>query len=337
MIRNTRAPWAAIAVTSIWALLAGPFACGSPRAARADSPPNETLPAEKPAADEAAPDEKPADEKPKLSPEQQRQVDLYNSIQWQSGPVSSALGTIATLQVPENFRLTTGPGAAAFLELTQNMPNPKLLGIMTPSDSVDWFLTFTYDDSGHVADDDREKLDAAAILDSYRQGDEASNAERKRRGWSQLHVTGWLQPPSYDAITKNLTWAIKADSEGNEVANYDLRLLSRQGVMRVGLVADPDQIPLLVPTVKHLVTGCEFTPGNKYGEFRAGDKMAEYGLIGLITGGAAIAAAKTGLLAKLGVMFAKFAKPIIVGAITVGAAIWKFIGRLFGAKSESSN
>ncbi len=279
-----------------------------------------------------------------LTPAQQHQLELYKSITWQSGPVTAPLGVIATVRVPEGFKLTTGPGVAAFLELTQNMPDPSLLGIMAPEDHGGWFMTFDYQNTGHVADDEKDKLDAGAILDSFREGAEASNAERKRRGWGEMHIDGWIQPPAYDPAIKNLTWALKGNSDGGEFANYNLRLLSRQGVMSVGLVSSPDRVAALIPKAQELSAGCEFTAGNKYGEFRAGDKVAEYGLLGLITGGAAIAAAKTGLLAKLGLMFAKFAKIIIIGALAVGAAIVKFfkaiaaaIGRLFGVSSSPSD
>jgi len=42
---------------------------------------------------------------------------------------------------------------------------------------------------------DNEKIDADAILKTLKENTEASNAERKRRGWPELHVVGWSIPP----------------------------------------------------------------------------------------------------------------------------------------------
>jgi uncharacterized membrane-anchored protein len=53
--------------------------------------------------------------------------------------------------------------------------------------------------------------------------------------------------------------------------------------------------------------------------------VAEYGLTGLILGGGLLAAAKTGLLAKLW-------KPIAAGLFVVGA----FLKRIFVGKSRES-
>jgi uncharacterized membrane-anchored protein len=43
-----------------------------------------------------------------------------------------------------------------------------------------------------------------------------------------------------------------------------------------------------------LLQNYSFNEGEKYSEFRSGDKIAEYGLSALIVGGAAAAAVKTG-------------------------------------------
>ncbi len=79
----------------------------------------------------------------------------------------------------------------------------------------------------------------------------------------------------------------------------------------------------------------QFTAGSKYSEWRTGDKVAQYGLTGLITGGLVVGAAKMGLLSKLGVLIAKFAKAIIIGVIALGAGIAKFFKSIFGGGSRA--
>ena len=59
----------------------------------------------------------------------------------------------------------------------------------------------------------------------------------------------------------------------------------------------PDETADAIADLNDLLTGYKFNPGDTYAEWRPGEKVAEYGLTGLITGGKgwATASAKTGL------------------------------------------
>jgi uncharacterized membrane-anchored protein len=153
---------------------------------------------------------------------------------------------------------------------------------------------FEFDDVGYVKDDDKDSLDAGALLDSIKAGTEAGNKERQRRGWATMTIIGWEQPPHYNDVTHNLEWAVKATSEGQPVVNHNTRLLGRGGVMEVTLVTDPATLTETLPKFKTMLQGFEFKQGQRYAEFRAGDKTAAYGLTGLIVGGTAAALVKTG-------------------------------------------
>lgn len=256
--------------------------------------------------------------------EAQRQQRLFDSIQWQRGPAVAKLGAMAEIQVPEGYMFTGREGAALWMEMVRNPMNPKDVGILIP-DGGDFYLAFSYDDIGYVPEDERTSLDANAILKGIQTATEASNVERRGRGWSEMHVLGWLHPPAYDQSSHRLGWAIRGESDGQPVANYDTRLLGRGGVMSVMLVTSPEQVDILVPTVNGLLSGFAFTPGNKYAEWRRGEKVAAYGLTGLITGTAVAASAKTGLLGKLAAMLAKGGKFVVVAIAAMLAAIWKAI------------
>ena len=201
-----------------------------------------------------------------------------------------------------------------------------------PKDHSGWYIVFSYEDSGHVADDEKTELDAAAILKSLREGNDEENAERRRRNWAPLQLVGWQVEPSYDAATHYLVWALRVSSEGHESINYNTRMLGRTGVMSANLVVDPDKLQSAIGPSKQLLADYQFTNGSKYAEWKSGDKLAQYGLTGLITGGLVVAAAKTGLLAKLGLIIAKFAKVIIIGVAALGAGIAKFFRSIFGGQ-----
>jgi len=186
-------------------------------------------------------------------------------------------------------------------------------------------VIFEFDSVGYVKDDEKDALDSKAILDSIKTGTEHSNEERRKRGWATMEILGWHAQPRYDPVTNNLTWAIRGSSEGDEVVNYSVRLLGRRGVMDVDLVLDPTQVASTVPEFDQLLTGFEFTSGNRYAEFMAGDKIAEYGLTALVAGGAGAALAKSGLLAKLW-------KVLVFGAVAAVAALKRVLGALSGKK-----
>ena len=267
------------------------------------------------------------------------QSGIRKSIVWQEGPCDARLGTVAEIKVPKGYRFTGTDGAAKWLELTHNVPDPDLLGVLQPTgDEEGWTICFSYEDSGHVPDDEKASLDAAAILQSFREGNEEANKYRSSKGWKPVEVIGWKSPPAYDDDTHNLVWALRNRvSGGEEGIDYNIRILGRTGVMSAELLVGNDEFDAAVPTSKKLLGGFSYVAGKKYSEWKAGDKVAQYGLTGLITGGLVVAAAKTGLLAKLGVLIAKFAKLIIIGVIALGAGIAKFFRGIFGGGRKAQS
>lgn len=252
-----------------------------------------------------------------------KQERLFNSIEWQQGPIDVPLGSAAQIHVPEGFRFTGTAGTRTWLELTENPSNVSYLGVLAP-DSWDWFLLFAHDDIGYVRDDEQDSLDADAILQAIREGTEAANVVRRQRGWPEVKVEEWELPPTYDPVTCNLTWAFRQSSAEGPSVNYDTRVLGRRGVMTVKLVIESQLLSRAKPTVKGLISGIEFNPGERYAEFRAGDKVAQYGLTALIAGGTVGVAAKTGLLARLAAFLVKGGKGLLVILAGLGGLLgWR--------------
>jgi uncharacterized membrane-anchored protein len=76
--------------------------------------------------------------------------------------------------------------------------------------------------------------------------------------------------------------------------------------------------------------GFAYGSGEDYASYKDGDKVSQYGLAALVTGGAAAALVKTGLFGGLLKGLLVFWKIIAVGFIAFFASIRKFIVRLFG-------
>ena len=257
----------------------------------------------------------------------------FRSIEWVDGPVQGSLGAVAEVRVPAGCRFTEAAGAKAFMIATENPPSGREEGVLVcraegagadSADSGTWFVVFSYDPSGYVKDDEKEKLDADAILATLREGTEAGNDERRSRGWETLTLEGWVRPPYYDSATHNLTWSTRARAASGVSVNHSVRLLGRGGVLHADLVLDPELLASALGRFDAVIAGTEFRSGNTYAEWRSGDKVAEYGLTALIAGGAGAAAMKLGLFGKLWKLvlaFALAAKKLII-LLVAGVGSW---------------
>jgi uncharacterized membrane-anchored protein len=258
-----------------------------------------------------------------------------SKVHWLSGPTNAALGSVAHITVPEGYRFADGNDVRRLRKASGEPTSGKEMGILISEDGL--IVLFSYDDSGYVKDDDKDKLDADKLLDDFKRGTEAANEYRREHGASEVHVTGWEQPPKYNPETHNLEWAIRGESEGRAIVNYDTRLLGRPGVMSVKLVVKPDALAARLPDYQKLLTGYSFNTGQTYAEYKQGDKLAKYGLAALITAGGVVVAAKTGLLAALILILKKAWKLVVVAVAAVAAAIKNFFARLFGGGKKNSD
>jgi uncharacterized membrane-anchored protein len=233
-------------------------------------------------------------------------------LDWKLGPTQGSIAGVATITVPKGSLFLSSVGSRRFLELQGN-PGKDGMYTFAPSD-ISWFAVFSFDQSGYVRDD--ENIDPDALLEILRKNNIEANEERKRQGLETLALEGWSVVPHYDVQTKRLEWGTKLRSaSGNIVVNYTIRLLSRTGMISTILVSDLGSLDQDVRVFKAALTGFDFIPGQKYSEFRTGDKVSEYGLAALIVGGAAAAAAKSGAGKALG-------KFIIFGVFGGLAAAW---------------
>ena len=256
---------------------------------------------------------------------------LLDRITWIKGPAKADLRDLAEIQVPEGFMMTGGKGTRELLEAMGNPTGDNELGFLAPT-NLAWFVVFSFSDVGFVKDDDKDKLDPKAILKAITEGTEHANKFREEMGASPMKIVGWEYPPKYNEQTHNLEWAIRAEADGEPILNYNTRLLGRKGVMEANLVIEPSELSATLPVYQKLLADYKYKSGQTYAEYRDGDKLAQYGLAALITGGAAAVALKTGLLGTLILFFKKGAKLIIVGVIAIGAFIKKvFFG---GARRE---
>lgn len=250
------------------------------------------------------------------------------------GPAKVALGSVAEQQLLPGQHFVGPDSIDRFYQLTHNIRGDNEVGVIL--DSTGWMLFFSFADIGYVKDDDKDKLDADKLLASMREGQDAANEARRKQGWDEMRIVGWANPPHYDEQTHNLTWALKLSSSQDNYQsvwiNENIRLLGRGGYMNVILVASPEEYQAASQATGTLLAGnFAYTQGHRYAEWKQGDKIAAVGLSALVLGGGAAVAAKMGWLAKLGGLFAKLGKGVIVIIGAIGAGIAKLFKKISGS------
>jgi uncharacterized membrane-anchored protein len=258
-------------------------------------------------------------------------------INWARGPATVSLGTEADMKLPEGYQFADGPTTQKLMAAMGNHVSKREVGLVAPSrEDADWILVFEYDGTGFVKDDEKDQIDKDALLESIREGTEAGNERRKEMGAPGLHVTGWFEEPHYDAKSHNLVWALAAeDDDKRPIVNYNMRVLGRHGVMSVTLVDAPAGLSASKQEAERLMGDFAYKASKTYAEFRPGDKVAQYGLVALVAGGAGAAAVKVGLFAWLAKILAKSGKAIVGVVVLVLASLKGLIARLFGRGAEA--
>jgi uncharacterized membrane-anchored protein len=260
------------------------------------------------------------------------------SLHFQSGKITLP-GSIATLDLPSHFRyLDPDDTQKVLVQAWGNPPGAKTLGMIFSTDTDPlakdrWGVVVTYEKGGHVKDDDADGIDYADLLKTMQDQEQHNNDERKKQGYPSLNLVGWAEPPAYDKANHKLYWAknIRFSDVSENTLNYNVRVLGREGVLVLNAVAGMDQITTVKEQMKEVNRFAEFTTGNRYSDFNSStDKVAEYGIAALITGGIA---AKLGLFGKLiAVLIA--AKKLIFVAIAAAAG---YVLRLFKGRQAPSD
>lgn len=216
-------------------------------------------------------------------------------------PGDARQGDIATIDLPPGWRYLQATEARTVVEqIWRNRPNPTTLGLLLPP--TPWGgLIVSYDTRGYVADDDTDQLDPHGMLEDLRLAVEAGNPARKRAGGPNVTLTGWAQPPRYDAKTHKLSWGRVLNVEGvaRPTLNYDVRVLSADGQLVLQAVADAPDLERVVADAQQVLQRIELAPGKRYADHDPlRHKRAPHGVRALISPTSRAAVSVTRLLVK---------------------------------------
>ncbi|WP_418116962.1 DUF2167 domain-containing protein [Variovorax sp. 350MFTsu5.1] len=243
------------------------------------------------------------------------------------GPVDITLRDQAHLHLPAGYVWVPTPAAAQLMRSMGNRTDDTFVGAIFPADDADWMAVVKFVKEGYIKDDDAKDWNADDLLKSLKEGTEAANEERAKRGIPSIEVTGWAQKPQYDASSHRLVWSAlskrKGSTDGNQGVNYNTYALGREGYLSLNLITNAKDLDKYKPDASKLLGAIQYDDGKKYADFNSStDKVAAYGLAALVAGAAV---KKLGLFAIIAAFLAKFAKLAVVAG---GAALWG-IAKLF--------
>ncbi len=259
---------------------------------------------------------------------------VMQTLTYETGEIKLKNG-IATITVPTDYKYLNGENSEMVLtELWGNPPSEgdaKSLGMLLPADSdlmsdSSYVINITYSEEGYVDDSDAKDINYDDLLASMREDLVEANAYREEMGYPTVSNISWASKPYYDGNQKKLYWAkdIAFDGSAVNTLNYNIRVLGRKGYLQMNVIGEMPVLPQVNANMDNILPAVNFTEGNRYADFNPDiDKVAAYGIGGLIAGKVLM---KAGILAKLGLILAKFWKFIAFGVIALFAGIRKIFG-----------
>lgn len=248
------------------------------------------------------------------------------------GPSDVVLIDQATLKLPADyFFVPKAEGLRVLRALGNVVDDAPFVGLVVGKHQNDrWMVVIRYTKEGYIKDDDAKNWNADQLLKDISAGAEQANQDRAARGFPEMQVIGWVEPPAYDAATHRLVWSLLAKNKGQKDSepkniNYNTYALGRDGYFSLNLLSSSERIASDKPVAHELLADLSYNVGKRYEDFSAStDRIAEYGLLALVGG---VAVKKLGLFALASALVLKFAKVIILGAVAVGAGVMRFFRR----------
>lgn len=256
---------------------------------------------------------------------------VLGSLKFKTGKIQIG-DNLATLEVPPGMVYLEGPDAQKVLQDVWGNPEDKSIMGLLLRDSASvlsdegYGVAITYSGEGHVDDKDAANIDYDELLATMQAGAEEDNKARKEQGFPVVKLLGWASKPFYDAANKKIHWAKSLLFDNTDsVLNYNIRVLGREGFLELNFISSIYLLDTIKKEINPILGAVNFVPGQRYEEYDSStDKLAGYGIAGLIAGGIAT---KAGFFAKLGLLLAKGWKILLVAILGAGALFRKIFGK----------
>lgn len=194
-----------------------------------------------------------------------------------------------------------------------------------PYDSV---ILKSYHEEGYISSDDWREMQPQALMEAIKLNTEEANRQRLDLGLEErVEVIGWLKEPTRDSQTNTIYWAIEAAQGQERIVNSVALKLGRYGYEEFTWITpiscyrpDGGELELILKSHK-------FKPGDRYEDHAQGDKVAAYGIAGLV---AAVTGAKVVQALGFGgllLLIKKFASVVIAACVGIFYSVLRFFRR----------
>ena len=161
---------------------------------------------------------------------------------------------------------------------------------------------------GYIKGDDWSKVDPDEFLEQLKSASVENNKERLKNGYNTVQDIRWHIKPEFNKDLGYVYYSlIVVFDDGNETYNSTAMVLGREGYTDLTFVFKESIAHLMPNEIDKVVQSFDYNSGVQYSDFKAGDKIAAYGVGALVAGSLGIKGlAKTGGLAVI----AAFAKKL---------------------------
>jgi len=232
-------------------------------------------------------------------------VNAHNaSLSPQTGKVTIAKAG-AVLDLGEtHYYLNPEDSRKILVDIWENPYNPNVLGMIfernTDAWSHDYAVVIYFEAMGYVSDEDAATIDYDELLADMKKQTRNESKARREQGFAGMELVGWGAAPNYNAEAHHISWAqlLKFDGSETNTLNYNMRFLGRKGVLEFSYIADESALDVLNEVMPRMTQMARFNEGHRYTDFNPEtDKVAAYGLAGLVAGG--VVAKKLGVVGIL--------------------------------------
>ncbi|MBI2256533.1 MAG: DUF2167 domain-containing protein [Proteobacteria bacterium] len=252
-----------------------------------------------------------------------------SEMNWLFGPDGFQIeASHSTVKPPAGFSTLLGKEAQRYEYLINGVEFPLTeFVVYNPDDHVEVAIEFRRE--GFVKDDDWSDVDPDDFLKQLIEGQQEANKERAANGQEPFDVIGWIEKPSYDATTHVAHYVLELGDDQQRWPNAVAVKLGREGYHKFIWVGDMEQYRENGKQVlASVLDGHSYDEGYRYVDYKGGDKVAAYGIAGLVAAVAGVKLGK-GLLAGGLAFLAIAGKKFAILIVPLAAGLWAAVKRFF--------
>src|SRR5438445_947729 len=117
-----------------------------------------------------------------------------------AGPSDITLIDQAILRLPADYFFVPRAEGVRVLRALGNFVNDSsFIGLVVGARQNDqWIVVIRYIKDGYIKDDEAKHWNADELLKNISEGVDEANKDRIARGFPEMQVIGWVEPPGYD-------------------------------------------------------------------------------------------------------------------------------------------